>query len=301
MKLHICILILLFPVFGYSQNLKEHYKFNNEGDSLVRVNKINDATYSYKKALKYFDNDYLTHQSLAAIYLRLNKNKKADYHLRLAISNGIELGLLKNDTTIKKYFKENLAWSAYYKEINQKFLSKIPYQEERITLIKLLEKDQTLRGLLGKLDFKKVDSLIHENDISNMASINKIIDRIGFPDKVKVGVDGSNSLFILLMHTLNNGVDQKINSEKIFPLIEKSVKEGNFPPFYYAILVDRQRGLRNEKQVFGTYWENKENKRIITPIENIESVDRRRFGIGLPRLKYSSELSNLILPKDYIN
>ena len=200
---------MLFPILGYSQNVKEHYKFNNEGDSLVSVYKINEAIQSYKKALKYFANDYNTHQSLAALYLRIKNNKKADSHLRLAISNGIELGLLKNDTTIKKYFNENPEWSNYYREINQNFMSKIPHQEERITLIKLLERDQVLRGLLGKLDFNKVDSLIHENDIFNMASINRIIDRIGFPDKVKVGVDGSNAVFILLMHTLNNGVDEK--------------------------------------------------------------------------------------------
>ena len=300
MKFYFFFLIIVAPFLGYSQNVKEHYKFRNMGDSLTRLNKIIAAKDAYMKSLKYFNNDYETHLSLAAIYLRLDNQKKGQSHIKLAIENGIAFDRLTNDTTIKKYFQENVKWSTIYREINQTYVTKIPFQEERITLIKLLKRDQALRELLGKLDFKKVDSLIHVDDIADMEDIRDIIKRIGFPDRSKVGNEGSNAIFILLMHTLNDGVNEDINSNEIFPLIEKSVKEGNFPPFFYAILTDRQKGIKKEKQIFGTYWENKGNKRVIIPIKNIESVDKRRKDIGLPSLKYSSESLGLVLPDGYV-
>jgi hypothetical protein len=166
-------------------------------------------------------------------------------------------------------------------------------------LIRLLERDQVFRELLGKVDFKTIDSIIHQNDLSNMEIIRSIIKKIGFPDRSKVGNDGADAVFILLMHTLNDRVNQKQNSDLIFPVMETAVMEGNFPPFYYAILIDRQRAIGKEEQLFGTYWENKGNKRIITPIENVEFVDDRRLKIGLPSLAYISNKLKLILPKGY--
>ena len=122
MKFYFFFLIIVAPFLGYSQNVKEHYKFRNMGDSLTRLNKIIAAKDAYMKSLKYFNNDYETHKSLASIYLRLGIQKKGESHIKLAIENGVELNRLMNDTTIKKYFQENVKWFSIYREINQKYL-----------------------------------------------------------------------------------------------------------------------------------------------------------------------------------
>ena len=299
LKLLLLNIIVLFSVTIKAQNISEHYRYSYKGDSLIDANQILEAKKYYIKALKFFNKDYETHQSLAAIYIRSKNFKNADKHLKLAISQGITLARLTNDTTIKRYFKENPLWSDLYKKLHQDHFTKIPFHEERTVLIQMIERDQTLRGLLGVLNYKIVDSLIHKEDLANMEKIKVIINKIGFPDRNKVGNDGADAVFILLMHTLNSGVNQQENSELIFPLMEKAVKEGNFTPYNYAILVDRQKGINKEKQVFGTYWEIKGNKRIITPIENINSVNRRRTEIGLPNLSYSSKKIGLVLPENY--
>lgn len=290
--------ITLLPLLSQGQ-VKEYFKFSIVGDSLLELGKIQDAKTAYIKALGYYNTEYSTNISLSSVYLKLKEKDKGEKYLKIAISQGISIEQLRNDTTINKHLKANPKLTAIYRELHQSYLSKIPFQQDRTTLLKLMERGQALRELLGILDFKKVDSLIHLEDLSAMKSFKAIVKRIGFPDMLKVGKDGADAAFIILMHTLNSGVDEEENNQLILPLIKKSVLEGNFSSFYYAILVDRHKGLKRENQIYGTYWENVKGKKVVTPINEIENIDKRRIEIGLPTLRYSSEIENLELPKEY--
>jgi tetratricopeptide (TPR) repeat protein len=297
----ICLLVLAFQFKIFAQNATLHYKYVYKADSLLKLNLYKKAFETYKTSLTYFTRNCDVYISMADILLRENKETVADKYLIKAISNGATIGPLFNFELIKKYFDKKKKWFNIYNLENQKYVSKIPHHAERILLIRMLEKDQSFRELLGALDFKKVDSIIHINDIYNLRQFKKILANIGFPDNNKVGVDGSDAVFILLLHLLNTGVNDEENGKAIFPLIENSVKKGFFPPFYYAMLVDRQKGLKQQPQVFGTYWENKNGKKQITAIEDVKLVEQRRSSIGLPSLSSVIKEQNLVPPNNYTN
>lgn len=134
-----------------------------------------------------------------------------------------------------------------------------------------------------------------------MAGFKAIIAKIGFPDRDKVGKDGVDAAFILMMHTLNDGSNDDKDINEIEPLIKSAVLAGKFPPYYLAILTDRNKGLKRQRQVYGTYWEKdrKSGKRVISVIEDIANVDLRRKKIGLPSLGYVAEQQRLIIPEGY--
>ena len=290
--------VLKFLALG--QDVKTHYYYVNKADSLNRINLSAEAFRLYERSLSYLSNNDEVYTSLASIALKLGRKEKSHKYLIKSIENGSLLASLLNDELIKAHF--NQKWHSIYANRNQKYLSKIPHQAVRTTLIKMLEKDQNLRGLLGVFDFKRVDSLIHLNDLYNLKKMKLIIEKIGFPDKSKVGKDGSDATFILLSHLLNSGSNDEENGKNLFPIIEKSVKNGQFRPFYYAILVDRQKGINKKPQIFGTYWEfDKSGKKVITEIANINFVEQRRAEIGLPSLRSVINSQKLIPPNDFIN
>jgi hypothetical protein len=116
-----------------------------------------------------------------------------------------------------------------------------------------------------------------------MPTIKDIVQRIGFPNLESVGMNGVNAIFILLLHTLNNGIDDAKNIEILTPLVKKAVTDLKYPPFNMVIVIDRQRAISRQKQIYGSYWEmGKHNKKIVTPIESIDEVDVRRKEIGFP-------------------
>lgn len=105
-----------------------------------------------------------------------------------------------------------------------------------------------------------------------------------------------------MMHTFNDGSNDDRDIIQIEPLMKRAVLHGKFPPYYLAITIDRNKGLKRQKQTYGTYWEidRKSRKRLISPIEDIDKVDLRRKEIGLPSLGYAAKQQQLVLPEGYI-
>jgi len=250
--------------------------------------------------IKISDIDPFIDIELVKLSLKAKDFKRAKKHLKKSILNGATLGMLQVDSNVNNFLMRDIKWKETYNFLRQKHLSKIPHLEERITLLKMLESDQAFRSLLGVIEYKKADSLIFANDTVNMSAIKEIIQKIGFPNLESVGMDGVNAIFILLLHA--HGIDDTKNIETITPLMKKAVTDLKYPPFNMAIVIDRQRALSRQKQIYGSYWEmGKHNKRIVTPIENIDKVDARRKEIGLPPLSLLRKQRGYELPLDYKN
>lgn len=106
-------------------------------------------------------------------------------------------------------------------------------------------------------------------------------------------------MMTLLLHLLNDGFRDKEELAYFEPMMKASVLKGAFVPFWMSIVVDRARVISGLKQKYGSYWEmDATGRRIITPIENILEVDKRREEIGLPKLSFSKK-DGLTLPLDY--
>ncbi|WP_343555534.1 DUF6624 domain-containing protein [Sphingobacterium sp.] len=283
-----------------AQKSARYFYLKNTADSLIFEKNTREAYLLYRKMIKISDIDPFIDIELVKLSLKAKDFKRAKKYLKKSILNGATLGMLQVDSNVNNFLMRGIKWKETYNFLRQKHLSKIPHLEERITLLKMLESDQAFRSLLGVIEYKKADSLIFANDTVNMSAIKEIIQKIGFPNLESVGMDGVNAIFILLLHA--HGIDDTKNIETITPLMKKAVTNLKYPPFNMAIVIDRQRALSRQKQIYGSYWEmGKHNKRIVTPIENIDKVDARRKEIGLPPLSLLRKQRGYELPLDYKN
>ena len=299
------LLLLLFftssSVAVHAQNKIAYYELINKANDLVIEKQLDEAFHLYKKAVQISPKMPYDGLTLTSLSIQLKKFKEAEANLKLSIANGAYLGMIEADSTVNVFFKSDTKWPVLYTLLRQKYLSKIPYLEEREQLLEMINEGQNLRSLFGVLDFKKVDSLIFIADTTHMARIHKIIKKIGFPDIEKVGLDGSNAIFIILMHTLNNWRNDEQNLAFFYPMLKKAVQELKFIPNDMAILVDRHKAIHKQEQIYGSYWVRKNDKEIITAIQNIKEVDKRRMEIGLPPLSVAKKRWGQILPEDYPN
>lgn len=300
---YLSILLLAFSNFqlAYGQDMPKYFASINKADSLSSIGKLKEGNKEYKIALKISGGDPHAWLSAAQVNLKLGKLNKVEKMIENAIKNGADLHAIMSRKDLYLYYNSNPQLKSQYRKSRNAYHSNIKYKDEVISLLSMVQSDQTLRSLLREVDFKKIDSLIHINDTTNMTALRTIIADIGFPDRKKIGQDGINAVFIILMHTLNDGVNDKENIAEIKPMLVKAVKEGNFPPFYLAILIDRNKGISNLPQTYGTYWEidRGTGNKVITPIDDLINVDKRRKEIGLTSLAYDAVQQKLILPKGY--
>ena len=297
----ILTILLLLNTSLYGQGKLDYFTFINKGDSCRYEKNFRAAINFYSKAISISAVNPYNIMSMVKTSLELKHYKKVTFYLNLAVKNGAFLGMLESDSNVFKFVKQDPLWMTKFAKLRQEHLASIPHLEDRTTLVTMLEKDQALRSLLGVIPFKKADSIIYAADTTNMLVIMQMVKRIGFPDIKKVGLDGVNAIYIMLLHTLNNKVRDKENLSILIPLMKDAVQQFSYPPFYMGIVIDRNRALNKQKQVYGTYWEPAENnKRIILPIENIKEVDKRRKEIGLPPLIIAKTQWNQTLPEGYL-
>jgi hypothetical protein len=116
-------------------------------------------------------------------------------------------------------------------------------------------------------------------DEPNAKRLEEIFDRIGFPDTAKVGKEAMQAYLVLLQHAPTDTLRMK----SLKP-ITKAFKEKELPPMDYANFVDRLRLHRGKKQLYGSGFEFKDGKMVMSPTEDMKNLEKRRARIGLPPL-----------------
>ena len=69
----------------------------------------------------------------------------------------------------------------------------------------------------------------------------------------------------MLLHTLNNVNKDEQNLQFLEPFIRRAVQELRFSPGAMALIIDRHKAIKQQKQIYGSYWEMGDGKRTITP------------------------------------
>lgn len=284
--------------YGYGQKIPAFYQLYREGNSYKEAGNFSKAQSVYLQALSINPKSDYLYVDLISTTLHLKKDKEAEAYLKAGVLRGTSIEQLQNDSLIKNKFNLDSSWRNTYDVYRQKYNSSIPYQEEKLKLMVLIQKDQDVRRLMYFFKENQRDSIIHAQDIETSEEVYKILKKIGFPDADKVGNDAAGVMFIMLHHLLNDGVNDEKELEYFEPMLREAVLKGAFEPFWMGILIDRSRVIRGLNQTYGCYWQNDKGKRIITPIDDIKDVDKRRWEIGLGPLKDSAK-QGLILPENY--
>lgn len=114
-------------------------------------------------------------------------------------------------------------------------------------------------------------------DEPNTKRLTEIFDQIGFPNTVKVGKEGMQAFMLVLQHAPTD--DLRIRALKP---ITKAFKNKELPPMAFANFVDRLRLHQKKKQLYGTGFEFKDGKMVLSPTEDLKGLEKRRRKIGLP-------------------
>ena len=239
--------------------------------------------------------------------------------------NKIDIEFIKCGLGIKQKLKKNNELAEIFKSIPDNELyficddlelseleqckccnkEKIENKDLQIQLIKMQIEDQLSRnGNVEELAQKyniEIDKTksrsVPEIDSSNQLQLIQIINNYGFPAKKEVGIDGMNSVFLIIQHADRNTSWQKSQLDNI----ENSVKNKDLPADKYAYLVDRININSGKKQIFGTQVKNiniNESKVEYHPIQDTLDLDKRRKELGLmPISTYNRIMINTYLNK----
>ncbi|MBB4808210.1 hypothetical protein HNP38_003551 [Chryseobacterium defluvii] len=164
-----------------------------------------------------------------------------------------------------------------------------PERRKEIIKEKNLTQEEATVGLGKKMD---------QQDAENLAKIEKIIAKYGYPGKSLVGEPENKTAWLVIQHS------SKIN--QYLPVIKKAAEENELPFRLYAMMLDRQLVQDGKEQIYGTqarsFKTTKDGKVeivwIIWPIKDFKNVNRLRDEVGFGQTveDYAQDL----LGKDFI-
>lgn len=119
------------------------------------------------------------------------------------------------------------------------------------------------------------------------ARLRRVLERGVWPGAARVGADGAEAAFRLIMHCIEDPALLRMAA----PLIEAAAAHGEAAPAQAARLEDRIAALEGRLQRYGTHldWDA---EGLLSPwpgLENPDAVDERRQAAGLPPLLESIE------------
>lgn len=128
---------------------------------------------------------------------------------------------------------------------------------------------------------KELWAVINAEDSANQQKVKHILDTRGWLGPDVVGGKGSLTLFLVIQHA------DSATQQKYLPLLRQAVQEGKAQPSHFALMEDRTRVRRGEKQLYGSQLKTDPatGKYILEPIEDEPNVNKRRAAIGMEPLE----------------
>ena len=156
-----------------------------------------------------------------------------------------------------------------------------PVLRDELLLMEKVDQDARMKCANGSADeqVKCFAPLLKAIDEPHTKRLEEIFDQIGFPNTVKVGREGMQAFMILLQHSPTDTL--RVRSLKP---ITAAFKNKELPPMDYANFVDRLRLHQGKKQLYGSGFDFKDGKMVMSPTDDMKNLEKRRKSIGLPPL-----------------
>lgn len=117
-------------------------------------------------------------------------------------------------------------------------------------------------------------------DSCNLAQVERMIQEHGWMGRSVIGGRGNYTLWLVVQHA------DLETQEKYFPLMKKSVEEGESRAVDLAYLEDRILMRKGKKQIYGTQVVPDENgNQIFFPIVDEKNVNNRRTRVGMETIE----------------
>ena len=157
------------------------------------------------------------------------------------------------------------------------------YEELKKELLAMREQDQKFRDNAAfsinpteaELAILKQQDAI---DRANMARLEEIVQKYGWPGIKQVGEQASSAAFLIIQHA---GLEEQ---RRYFPTLKAAVAQKNARADQAAMLEDRILLREGKNQVYGTQLRSGPDtggKLVLHPIDDERNVDARRAAVGL--------------------
>jgi hypothetical protein len=151
----------------------------------------------------------------------------------------------------------------------------------RKELIAMRDRDQQARENCptGNTDaqLKCYAEIAETIDKPNTQRLDEIVTKFGVPDARLVGTDGVRAFFLVLQHSPS--LDLKKRSQKG---MKKAYQSKALSAMDYANFTDRLLVGLGKLQVYGSNFEFKDGKLVMSPTKDPGKLDVRREKLGLP-------------------
>lgn len=146
------------------------------------------------------------------------------------------------------------------------------------------------------MSVRTVDLFKHvlEVDLSNTRRLRQIVEEGGWPRRSDVGTEAATAAWLIAQHT----GDREFQAH-VLELLEPLLDQEEVSKSDFALLDDRVRCHRGEKQFYGTQYSMKRIDGVmhfgpLTPIVEPEHLDERRRKMGLgPHEQYVAALREI--------
>jgi hypothetical protein len=170
----------------------------------------------------------------------------------------------------------------------------------------LLGADQFLRRYYSE-DRDCLEKYALKADSISHVRLKKYIEENGIPDIRRLGYY-QPILFVLISHIIATESCADSWYGYYRPKLIKMAEEGKFFYDMIASYDDRYHWAFENQQIYGTIHmlitddnqpSEKQKRKIIAPIKDIENLDKRRSELGLPPFYLYAKYLNIIIPKGY--
>ena len=269
-----------------------YFKRIEIADSLYAQKKYAEASRAFSAAFTFNNQDFSAgHRYRAAKAWAMSGEKdSAIVNLHTELSIGYHnYQEFKNEKAFK-ILRTDPSWNSLVKKVkdNQKKENEKlgKYKLIKPELERILVLDQKYRkhyretwkqfGEKSK-ELNALEKKMHKLDKSNLRYVSSVLDSYGWIGRDTIGIEASTALFLVIQHA------DSATQEKYLPLLRNAVEQKKELPENLALLEDRVRIRRGEKQIYGTQVQCDSNGRNcwVLPIADEKSVDIRRQSVGL--------------------
>jgi len=124
--------------------------------------------------------------------------------------------------------------------------------------------------------YVKVSEIV---DKPHTKRLNEIFNTIGFPSVERVGKDGVDAYYLLLQHSNDIALKQKCVPGMKDAFEKKAISASDYSSFNDRLLINL-----GKPQVYGSNFDMKDGKLVMSPTVDVKNLDKRRKSIGLPTM-----------------
>lgn len=160
--------------------------------------------------------------------------------------------------------------------------------ELRAELLEMRRVDQDARlKCLGSAEeqmncFREIAEKI---DAPHTKRLNEIFDKHGFPVAAMVGKDGVDAFMLLVQHAVSDEIRERIKEPMRLAFLRKEI-----PPDRYAAFIDRLLVNQGKPQIYGSNFEMRDGRMVMSPVEDPPELNNRRRAAGLPPIEEYAEM-----------